>query len=64
MLVDWLAHDVIYTLPPPENGILFESGDGSQTPKRGAKNSVAQQGRKSKYYSSFFGIRFVRLIVA
>ena len=64
VLVEWLATDVIRTLPPPENGILFEIGDGSQVPKRGAKAPTAQKGRKSKYHPWFFGIKFVLLIVA
>jgi Transposase DDE domain len=64
VLITWLASDVIRTLPPPEDGILFEIGDGSHVPKRGAKNPTAQKGRKSKYHPWFFGIRFVLLIVA
>ncbi len=64
VLITWLASDVISTLPPPEDGILFEIGDGSHVPKRGAKNPAAQKGRKSKYHPWFFGIRFALLIVA
>jgi hypothetical protein len=63
-LITWLASDVIATLPPPENSILFEIGDGSHVPKRGAKNPAAQKGRKSKHHPWFFGSRFVLLIVA
>ena len=55
--VAWLANDVIATLPPPENGILFEMGDSSHVPQRGAKAPTAQRGRKSKYLPWFFGIR-------
>jgi hypothetical protein len=61
---EWLASDVIHTLPPPPDGILFEIGDGSHVPKRGAKNPTAQKGRESKYHPWFFGIRFSLLIVA
>jgi hypothetical protein len=61
---EWLASDVIHTLPPPPDGILFEIGDGNHVPERGAKNPTAQKGRKSKYHPWFFGIRFVLLIVA
>jgi hypothetical protein len=64
VLVEWLANDVIATLPPPENGVLFEIGDSSHVPKRGTKATTAQRSRKSKYHPWFFGIRFVLLIVA
>ena len=64
VLVEWLASDVINALPRPQDGIVFAIGDGSHVPKRGAKNPVAQKGRKSKYHPWFFGIRFVLLIVA
>src|ERR687895_1538321 len=64
VLVEWLANDVIATLPPPENGVLFEIGDSSHVSKRGAKAPTAQKSRKSKYHPWFFGIRFVLLIVA
>ena len=64
VLVEWLANDVIASLPAPENGVLFEIGDSSHVPKRGAKTPTAQKSRKSKYHPWFFGIRFVLLIVA
>jgi hypothetical protein len=64
LLVSWMAQDLIATLPPPSNGILHLIGDGSQADKRGAKNPVAQKGRKSKHHPWFFGIRFVLLIAA
>jgi hypothetical protein len=64
VLVEWLANDVIATLPPPENGVLFEIGDSRHVAKRGAKAPTAQRSRKSKYHPWFFGIRFVLLIVA
>jgi hypothetical protein len=64
LLMSWMAQDLIATLPPPTNRILYLIGDGSQADKRGAKNPVAQKGRKSKYHPWFFGLRFVLLIAA
>ena len=64
LLVTWMAQDLLATLPPPTNRILYLIGDGSQADKRGAKNPVAQKGRKSKHHPWFFGIRFVLLIAA
>jgi hypothetical protein len=64
LIVSWMAQDLMATLPPPSNGILHLIGDGSQADKRGAKNPVAQKGRKSKHHPWFFGIRFVLLIAA
>ena len=64
LIVSWMAHDLIATLPPPSNRILYLIGDGSQADKRGAKNPVAQKGRKSKHHPWFFGVRFVLLIAA
>jgi hypothetical protein len=64
LLVSWMAQDLIATLPPPTNRILYLIGDGSQADKRGGKNPVAQKGRKSQYHPWFFGIRFVLLIAA
>jgi hypothetical protein len=64
LMVSWMAQDLLATLPPPSNRILYLIGDGSQADKRGAKNPVAQKGRKSKYHPWFFGSRFVWLIVA
>jgi Transposase DDE domain len=64
LLVSWMAQDLIATLPPPSNRIIYLIGDGSQADKRGAKNPVAQKGRKSKYHPWFFGLRFVLLTAA
>jgi Transposase DDE domain len=64
LLITWMAQDLVATLPPPSNRIIYLIGDGSQADKRGAKNPVAQKGRKSKYHPWFFGIRFVLLIAA
>jgi hypothetical protein len=64
LLVTWMAQALIATLPPPTNRIIYLIGDGSEADKRGAKNPVAQKGRKSKDHPWFFGIRFVLLIAA
>ncbi len=64
LLMSWMAQDLIATRPPPTHRILYLIGDGSQADKRGAKNPVAQKGRKSKYHPWFFGLRFVLLIAA
>ncbi len=64
LLVSWLAQDLLTTLPPPANGILFLFGDGSHADKRGAKKPVAQKGRISQQHPWFFGVRFVLLMAA
>ena len=64
LLVSWLAQDLLTTLPPPANGILYLFGDGSHADKRGTKNPVAQQGRISPQHPWFFGLRFVLLMAA
>ena len=64
LLVHWLAQDLMATLPPPPNGILYLFGDGSHADKRGAKNPVAQKGRTSKHHPWFFGLRFALLMAA
>lgn len=63
-LVDWWAHQAISVLPPPEDGVLTLTGDGSDKPKKGKKNPLAQKGRKSKHDPWFFGVRFALLIVS
>jgi len=63
-LVDWWAHQAIAVLPPPEDGVLTLTGDGSDKPKKGKKNPLAQKGRKSKHDPWFFGVRFALLIVS
>ena len=63
-IVSWLAHDLLMTLPPPTNGIVYLFGDGSHADKRGAKNPVVQKGRISQHHPWFFGLRFVLLMVA
>ena len=64
LLIEWLAHDVMAQLPPPEDGIIYVIGDGSHKPKRSRDTSIAQKGRNSKHKDWFFGIRFALLIVA
>jgi hypothetical protein len=63
-LIDWWAHQVMASLPPPEDGVLTLTGDGSDKPKRGKQNPVAQKGRKSQHDPWFFGVRFALLIVS
>jgi hypothetical protein len=64
MLGTWWAHAALSTLPPPEDGVITLTGDGSDKPKRGQKNPIAQTGRKSQHDPWFFGIRFALLIVS
>ena len=62
LLLCWWAQEALACFPPPEDGTLYLWGDGSEKPKRGKKNPVAQKGRKSKHHPWFFGIRFVLLM--
>jgi len=55
---------VISVLPPPEDGVLTLTGDGSDKPKRGKKNPLAQKGRKSQHDPWVFGVRFALLMVS
>ena len=64
LLVSWLAQDLLATLPPPTNGILYLFGDGSHADKRGIKNPVVQKGRISQQHPWFWGLRFVLLMAA
>jgi hypothetical protein len=64
LLVNWLAQDLLTTLPPPTNGILYLFGDGSHADKRGTKNPVGQKGRISQHHPWFLGLRFVLLMAA
>jgi Transposase DDE domain len=64
LLVSWLAQDLLATLPPPTNGILYLFGDGSHADKRGTKNPVVQKGRISQHHPWFWGLRFVLLMAA
>src|SRR5437870_1150473 len=64
LLVSWLAQDLLATLPPPANGVLYLFGDGSHADKRGTKNPGAQKGRISQHHPWFFGLRFVLLMAA
>jgi hypothetical protein len=64
LLVSWLAQDLLATLPPSANGVLYLFGDGSHADKRGTKNPVAQKGRISQHPPWFFGLRFVGWMAA
>jgi hypothetical protein len=64
LIVSWLAQDLVATLPPPPNGILYLFGDGSHADKRGTKNPVAQKGRNRSHHPWFFGLRFGLLMAA
>jgi Transposase DDE domain len=64
LLVSWLVQELLATLPPPTNGVLYLFGDGSHADKRGIKNPGAQQGRISPQHPWFFGLRFVLLMAA
>src|SRR5256712_4549533 len=63
LLVEWWVQEALNTLPPPEDGTIHLVGDGSDKPKRGMQNPLAQKGRKSEHHPWFFGIRFALLIV-
>ena len=63
LLVEWWAQEALNALPPPKDGRLYVVGDGSEKPKRGTQNPLAQKGRKSEHHPWFFGIRFALLIV-
>jgi len=62
LLVAWWVQEAFNTLPPSSNGVIYLVGDGSDKPKRGTKNPLAQKGRKSAHHPWFFGIRFALLI--
>jgi Transposase DDE domain len=62
LLVEWWVQEALNTLPPPKDGTLFLVGDGSEKPKRGTQNPLAQKGRKSEHHPWFFGIRFALLM--
>jgi hypothetical protein len=64
LLVSWLAHDRVATLPAPANGTLSRFGDGRHADTRGPKNPVAQKGRISPHQPWFVGLRFVGLMAA
>jgi hypothetical protein len=62
LLVAWWGQEAFHTLPPSSDGDLYLVGDGSDKPKRGTKNPLAQKGRKSEQHPWFFGMRFALLI--
>ena len=59
-----VGQEALQTLPPPEDGTLYLVGDGSDKPKRGTQNPLAQKGRKSQHDPWFFGVRFALFIVS
>jgi hypothetical protein len=63
LLLEWWVQEALHTLPPPKDGDLHLVGDGSDKPKRGLQNPLAQKGRKSEPHPWFFGMRFALLIV-
>jgi DDE family transposase len=63
LLLEWWVQEALNTLPPAANGDIHLVGDGSDKPKRGRQNPLAQKGRKSEHHPWFFGIRFALLIV-
>jgi Transposase DDE domain len=63
LLIAWWFQEAMQTLPAPADGIVYLVGDGSDKPKGGKKNPLAQKGRKSQHKPWFFGIRFALLIV-
>jgi hypothetical protein len=44
LLVEWWVQEALTTLPPPKDGDLHLVGDGSDKPKRGLQNPLAQKG--------------------
>jgi hypothetical protein len=64
VLVAWWAQMALNALPPPADGVITLTGDGSEKPKRGTHNPIVQKGRKSEHHPWFFGIRFALLIVS
>ena len=64
LLVSWLAHALVATLPAPANGLLSLCGDGRHADTRGTQNPVVPQGRISHQHPWFFGLRFVLLMAA
>lgn len=63
VLIEWWVQEALNTLPPPQDGIVSLVGDGSEKPKRGKKNPLAQKGRKGENQPWFFGVRFALLMV-
>ena len=62
LLVEWWSQEALHTLPPPKDGAIYLGGDGSEKPKRGTKNPLAQKGRNSAHQPWFCGRRFALLI--
>ncbi len=58
----WTAEQVLATLPPPRDCVLYLVVDGSTKDKRGKHGPVNQKGKTSERY--FFGFKFVVLMAA
>lgn len=63
VLVEGWVQEALNTLPPPQDGVLYMVGDGSEKPKCGKQNPLAQKGRKGTNKPWFFAVRFALLIV-
>jgi hypothetical protein len=63
VVVEWWVQEALHTLPPPQDGVLYRVGDGSEKPKCGKQNPLAQQGRKGANKPWFFAVRLALLIV-
>jgi hypothetical protein len=64
LLVEWWAQQAVHTVPPPSDGVLTLTGDGSEQPKRGTQNPLAQTGRTRTHHPWCFGVRFALLMVS
>jgi hypothetical protein len=64
LLIEWLADEVITTLPAPADGILSVIGDSRHKDKRARTPPLAQKGRPSRHHPWCFGLRFALLLVA
>ncbi|MCF8109764.1 MAG: transposase [Desulfohalobiaceae bacterium] len=60
----WSAEQVLSTLPPPRDCVLYLIADGSTKDKRGEHGPVNQKGKTSKHKGYFFGFKFVVLMAA
>jgi hypothetical protein len=63
VVVEWWVQEALNTLPPPPDGGLYRGGDGSEKPKGGKQNPLAQKGRKGANKPWFFAVRVALLIV-
>ena len=63
-LVTWLSDAVIANYPPPKDGVIRLTVDGSHKTKCEKKSSIVQKSKTSHNKPYFWGIRFVVLILA